>query len=82
MFRLVSVMFAIGVGVFQALYGKPKEAIHPAQTNGQPMKTDEKQEPTKLNLQPLPSNKPVVILGDELTEEEWVLIQSAPQDRN
>lgn len=79
MFRLVSVMLAIGVGVFQALYGKNKDVLPPVQTNNQPIK---KQETTKLASKPLPLEKPAVIFGGELTEEEWVWIQNTPQDRN
>lgn len=81
MFRLISVMLAIGVGLFQAIYGKNKEILPPAQTNNQPI-VKKKQEITKLTPKPLPSEKPAVIFGSELTEEEWVWIQNVPQDRN
>lgn len=68
MFRLLTVLVAIGVAIYKTLYGHDKGKEPPAtQTSQQPLET-----PISERLQ-----KPEVLLGDSLTDEEWSMVQNA-----
>jgi len=68
MFRLLTLVVAIGASVYRALYGSPQKSSF-VQTTCQPLCERAKTPPCRTQA------KPEVLFGDPLTDEEWELFQ-------
>jgi hypothetical protein len=64
----------LGIAVYKAVYGSFKQGGLQPQTTGQPIKGNKQA--------PLPMVKPVVILGEPLTDEEWEMLKNASHVMN
>lgn len=74
MFRLLTVLVAVGVAIYKTLYGyghdKTKETP-PSQRTEQPLGVSIPVVVIRTQLAP----KPEVLWGEPLTEEEWSMLQ-------
>jgi hypothetical protein len=68
MFRFITIVLALGIAVYKAVYGGNKQEGPSPQTTNQPIVK-------KKGNEPLPRPKPDVIFGEPLTDEEWEMIK-------